>query len=156
VPTIRIETEIAAAPERCFDLARDIAAHLRSTAQTGERAVGPRRSGLLGLGEEVTWEARHFGVTQRLTARITRYERPRMFEDVQVRGPFAELRHVHEFQPMSTATLMQDTFLFRSPLGPIGALVDRLVLTAYLRRFLGRRAQELKRMAEAADAPTDR
>ena len=156
MPTIRLETEIAAPPERCFDLARDIDAHLRSTAQTGERAVGPRRSGLLSLGEEVTWEARHFGVTQRLTARITRYERPRLFEDVQVRGPFAELRHVHEFEPGSAATLMRDSFTFRSPFGLIGALVDRLVLTAYLRRFLARRAEELKRMAEAAPEATGR
>jgi len=150
VPTIRLETEIAAGPERCFDLARDIDAHVRSTSNTRERAVGSRTSGLLGLGDEVTWEARHFGVTQRLTARITRLDRPRMFEDVQVRGPFAELRHLHEFDVRPGNTLMKDTFTFRSPLGPLGALVDRIVLTAYMRSFLERRARELKRMAEAA------
>ena len=124
MPTIRLETEIAAGPERCFDLARDIDAHVRSTSNTRERAVGSRTSGLLGLGDEVTWEARHFGVTQRLTARITRFERPRLFEDVQVRGPFAELSHVHEFEPIPSKTLMKDTFTFRSPLGPPGASVE--------------------------------
>jgi len=99
VPTIRIATTIDAPPERCFDLARDVGAHLRSTGPTGERAVGGVTSGLLELGDEVTWEARHLGVRQRLTARISRLERPRLFEDVMVRGAFASLHHVHEFVP---------------------------------------------------------
>jgi hypothetical protein len=44
---------------------------------------------------------------------------------------------------------MIDTFTFRSRLGPIGAIVDRVFLTGYMRRFLILRARELKRMAEA-------
>lgn len=62
MPSIRIETAIAAPPERCFDLARDIDAHVRSTAGTHERAVGGVTTGLMGLGDEVTWEAKHLGV----------------------------------------------------------------------------------------------
>jgi ligand-binding SRPBCC domain-containing protein len=150
VPTIRVATAIDAAPERCFDLARDVGAHLRSTASTGERAVGGVTDGLLELGDEVTWEARHLGVTQRLTARITRLDRPVVFEDVMVRGAFASLRHVHEFVPRDGGTTMIDTFTFTSPLGPLGAIVDRLFLAGYMRRFLISRAHELKRMAESA------
>jgi len=150
VPTIRISTSIDAAPERCFDLARDVAAHVRSTAGTDERAVGGVTVGLLELGDEVTWEARHLGTRQRLTVRISRFERPRLFEDVLVRGAFASLRHVHEFVPRDGGTTMLDTFTFASPLGPLGAIVDRLFLTGYMRRFLLARAEELKRMAEAA------
>src|SRR5882762_4229724 len=150
MPTIRIATAIDAPPERCFDLARDVAAHVRSTAGTDERAVGGVTVGLLELGDEVTWEARHLGIRQRLTVRISRFERPRMFEDVMVRGAFASLRHVHEFHPRDGGTTMVDTFTFASPFGPIGALVDRLFLTAYLRRFLMSRADALKRMAENA------
>jgi len=63
--TIRITTWIAAPPERCFDAARDLDLHLRSMAHTGERAVAGRTSGLIELGEEVTWRARHFLVTER-------------------------------------------------------------------------------------------
>ena len=43
---------------------------------------------------------------------------------------------------------MIDTFTFASPLGPLGALVDRVFLAGYMRRFLLSRARELKRMAE--------
>ena len=149
MPTIRLATSIDAPPERCFDLARDVAAHVRSTAGTDERAVGGVTVGLLGLGDEVTWEARHLGIRQRLTVRISRFERPGMFEDVMVRGAFASLRHVHEFVPRGGGTTMLDTFTFESPLGPLGAVVDRVYLAGYMRRFLIARANELKRMAES-------
>ena len=142
-------TTIEAPPERCFDLARDVGAHLRSTAGTEERAVGGVTVGLLELGDEVTWEARHLGIRQRLTVRISRFERPRLFEDVMVRGAFASLRHVHEFVPRDGGTTMLDTFTFASPLGPLGAIVDRVYLAGYMRRFLIARANELKRMAES-------
>ena len=150
MPSIRVETAIAASPERCFDLARDVDAHMRSTAGTEERAIAGVTTGLMGLGDEVTWEARHLGVRQRLTVRITRFERPRMFEDEMVRGVFASMRHVHEFHSRDGGTTMVDTFTFASPLAPIGAIVDRLFLTGYMRRFLVSRAAALKRMAESA------
>jgi ligand-binding SRPBCC domain-containing protein len=150
MPTIRLATSIDAPPERCFDLARDVAAHVSSTKGTDERAVGGVTVGLLELGDEVTWEARHLGVRQRLTVRISRLERPILFEDVMVRGAFASLRHVHEFVSRDGGTTMVDTFTFESPLGPLGAIVDRVFLAGYMRRFLVSRARELKRMAETA------
>jgi ligand-binding SRPBCC domain-containing protein len=149
MPTIRIATAIDAPPERCFDLARDVAAHVRSSSGTDERAVGGGTVGLLELGDEVTWEARHLGIRQRLTVRISRFERPRLFEDVMVRGAFASLRHVHEFVPRDGGTTMLDTFTFASPLGFMGAIVDRVYLAGYMRRFLVLRANALKRMAES-------
>jgi ligand-binding SRPBCC domain-containing protein len=150
VPSIRIETAIAASPERCFDLARDVGAHIRSTAGTQEQAIAGVTVGLLGPGDEVTWEARHLGVRQRLTVRITGFDRPRMFQDDMVQGAFASMRHVHEFHPREGGTTMVDTFTFASPLGPIGVVVDRLFLASYLRRFLLSRAAALRRMAESA------
>lgn len=77
--TVQVETRIDAPLDRCFDLARSVDAHVASAEGTGERAVAGRRSGLLVLGEEVTWEARHLGIRQRLTSRITAFERPTFF-----------------------------------------------------------------------------
>src|SRR4051812_20308265 len=79
---IHIETEIAAPTERVFDLARSIDAHQDSTPGTNERAVAGVTSGMLGPHEEVTWEARHLGVTQRLRVKMTKFDRPRFFQDV--------------------------------------------------------------------------
>jgi ligand-binding SRPBCC domain-containing protein len=152
LPTIHLETVIRAPLERCFDLARDVEAHTQSTAQTNERVVGGVRNGLLELDDEVKFEAVHFGLRQRLTARITRFERPGLFEDEMVRGTFQSLRHTHEFRPTPAGTLMVDTFRYVSPLGLLGRLADRLFLERYLRRFLSERALHLKLLAESTTA----
>lgn len=49
--TIVVETSIAAPIEMCFDLARDVDAHVKTSSPTGERAVGGKTSGLLDLGD---------------------------------------------------------------------------------------------------------
>jgi ligand-binding SRPBCC domain-containing protein len=149
MPVIRLETLIEAPPERCFDLARDVDVHASSTARTRERAVAGVRSGLLGPGDTVTWEAVHFGLRQRLTARITRFEPPHLFEDEMVRGAFHSFTHRHEFRPAGSGTLMVDTFCYRSPLGLLGIAADKLFLERYMRSFLAERAAFLKRAAEA-------
>jgi ligand-binding SRPBCC domain-containing protein len=148
MPTLRIETWIDAPMERCFDLARSVDAHLASTSRTGERAVAGVTSGLLGLGDSVTWEARHFGVRQRLTSTITRFEPPHLFEDCMVKGIFASFSHVHEFVCARGGTTMIDVFSYRSPLGVLGRLADLLLVERHMRRFLEERASYLKRAAE--------
>lgn len=148
MPVIRLETFIQAPVELCFDLARDVEAHTASTAETGERAVAGVTSGLLGLHDEVTWEAKHLGVRQRLTSRITAMERPRMFVDEMQRGAFKSLRHLHLFEQKEGGTLMIDELTFASPFGPLGRLVDALFLEGYMRRFLMKHNEYIKRVAE--------
>ena len=99
MPRIKIETEIRATPGRCFDLSRDLDLHLRSLAHTAERAVAGKTSGLIGLGEEVTWRGRHFGIVHEHTSRITSFDRPRHFRDEMVRGRFKSFCHDHYFEP---------------------------------------------------------
>jgi len=158
---IRLFTFVVAPPERVFDLARSIEAHLHSASGTKERAVAGVNSGLLKLADEVTWEARHFGVKQQLTVRITSMERPFRFEDVMLSGAFKRMKHYHEFIDTSLGTnafanlppgtLMVDRFEFESPWGILGRMVDRLFLCHYMRRFLLRRNQALKQLAESDD-----
>jgi ligand-binding SRPBCC domain-containing protein len=150
MPTICIETFIAAPASRCFDLMRDVDAHTRTTGSTNERAVGGKTSGLLGEGDEVTWEAKHFGVRQRLTVRVTKCEPPLLFEDEQVRGTFAGFTHRHEFRAAEGGgTVMVDEFRYRSPFGILGRIADRVFLERYMRTFLIERARGLKALAEA-------
>jgi ligand-binding SRPBCC domain-containing protein len=150
VPSIVIETRIGAPVERVFDLARDVGAHVASSAFTGERAVEPgRTSGLLELGDLLTFEGRHLGVRQRLTVRITEMERPRRFVDEGVRGALRELRHVHEFTEIDGgATLMRDVIAWRSPFGILGRAADALFVARHMRWFVTEKQARLKAMAE--------
>lgn len=146
--TIRLKTFVAAPIERVFDLARDIDFHQRSVAHTGERAIAGRTSGLIGLGETVTWRARHFQIPWSLTSQVTAFDPPDSFVDEQVSGLFLRFRHVHRFAAVDGGTLMTDRWRHRSPLGPLGRLVDRMVLDRYMRRLLEARNASLKHEAE--------
>jgi ligand-binding SRPBCC domain-containing protein len=147
---IELRTSIRAPRERCFDLARSVELHVRSTAATGEMAIAGRTSGLLGPGDEVTWRARHFGVRQTLTSRITAYDRPAFFRDSMVRGAFARLDHDHRFTDDGAGgTLMDDVFEFTAPGGLLGRFVERLVLHRYLLRLLLARNEMIKTAAES-------
>ncbi len=150
MPIIVLRTRVAAPPSRCFDLARDVDLHQRSTAASQELAVAGITSGLLRAGDEVTWEATHFGVRQRLTSRITEFDPPNRFVDEMVRGAFARFRHEHRFLAAEGGTEMVDTFDYTSPLGPLGRLADRLFLLRYMTRLLRERNAYLKRAAESA------
>ncbi len=151
MPLIVLKTQIQAPRERVFDLARSIDAHQDTAAATQERAVAGVVSGLLGAGEEVTWEAWHFGVKQRLTVKMTRLESPHTFQDVMLRGAFSEMRHDHLFEEKNGGTLMIDRFYYAAPLWILGRLAEVLFLTRYMRAFLIERNAVLKRVAESDD-----
>lgn len=154
MPVIRLETFIRAPVEVCFDLARDVEVHMASTAETGERAIAGVTSGMMELNDEVTWEAKHLCVRQRLTSRITMMERPRMFVDEMQRGAFKHLRHLHLFEAKRGGTLMRDELSFASPLGILGRIFDALFLESYMRRFLIKHNDYIKRVAEGESVPT--
>ena len=152
MPRIELVTTIHAPLERVFDLARSLDLHADSMAETGERAVAGKTSGLFGPGDEVTWRARHFGVWQHLTSRTTGYDRPRHFRDSMVRGAFRRFDHDHFFEEVdANTTLMRDAFDFDAPLGPLGHLANWLFLTRHMRRFLILRNDTLKAVAESPD-----
>lgn len=151
MPTLHLSTFIAAPPERVFDLSRSIDLHVAASSPSGERAIAGVTCGLIGLGQSVTWRARHFGVWQELSVQITGFERPLYFEDEMIKGAFARMHHRHAFAPESDGTLMHDTFEWVSPLGPLGWLADRLFLKSYMRRFIDERNRELKRVAESEE-----
>ena len=152
MPIIDIELLVHAPAGRVFDLCRSVEAPIDSTGKTREVAVAGKTSGLMELGDTVTWEATHFWVRQRLTSEITRFDRPRYFRDSMVRGAFARFDHDHWFDEVEGGTLMRDRFDFDAPLGPLGHIANALFLTRYMRRFLEERAHAIKRMAEDAPA----
>ena len=102
----------------------------------------------MAVDDEVTWRARHFGHWWQMTSRITVHDRPRRFVDEMVRGPFAQFRHEHLFVDHGSTTTMRDIVDFRSPWGPLGALVDRVVVVRYLRCLLEERNRHLRRLSE--------
>ncbi|MBA3767215.1 MAG: SRPBCC family protein [Acidobacteria bacterium] len=149
MPTIHLETFIRAPVELCFDLSRSVDVHMASTSNTGERAVAGVTSGMMNLGDEVTWEATHFWTRQRFTSRITAMERPRMFVDEMQRGAFKRWHHRHTFVAQGDGTVMSDEADYAAPLGLLGRIADHLFLKRYMARLLTVRNAHIKKVAEA-------
>ena len=152
MPVIEIETRIDASIETVFDLARSIDLHVQSTAQTNEKAVAGCTTGLISLGESVTWEATHLGVKQRLATKIVQFDRPRHFRDSMVSGAFKRFDHDHHFESVGCQTVMKDTFDYTSPFGIFGRIANVMFLKHYMTRLLRTRNSLIKSVAESGKA----
>lgn len=148
MPVIQFTTFIAAPPDIVFDLARSIDLHRISVAHTGEEAVKGTTSGLISMNESVTWRAKHFGIVQHLTSKITAYNRPHYFTDEMVAGAFKSFKHEHIFKEENGGTLMTDVFMYQSPLAILGIMADMLFLKKYMRALLIERNRIVKEFAE--------
>lgn len=115
---------------------------------SNERAVAGKTSGLIELGESVTWEANHFGIKQRLTSKITEFQNPNYFVDEMDSGAFKSFKHEHIFEQRNDYSLMTDKFHFESPYGIFGSVANRLFLKKYMTDLLTQRNDLLKLEAE--------
>ncbi|MCI2956326.1 SRPBCC family protein [Agromyces atrinae] len=147
-----LTTHSTAPREALFDLSLDIDTHVASMAGTDERAVAGVTSGAIGLGESVTWRARHFGIVWNMTSTVTALDRPSRFVDEQTRGPFRSFRHEHLFIERGTGSTMIDRIEASAPLGPLGTLAERLALERHLRRLIAERNRVLVARAERPGA----
>lgn len=149
MPKIELETNIRASVETVFDLSRCVDLHVESTAQTNERAVAGKTSGLLELGDTVTWEATHFFVRQQLTVVIAKYERPNFFRDTMQRGIFRRFDHDHYFEQTDSGTRMRDVFDYSLPYGLFGQAANMLLVNRHMRKLLVLRNELIKSVAES-------
>ncbi|KQS91956.1 SRPBCC family protein [Chryseobacterium sp. Leaf394] len=145
---IHLTTIIQADIQTVFDLARDIDLHQKSTFQTGEVAIAGRTSGLIELGETVTWRAKHLGVVQTHTSKITAMEKPYHFTDIMIKGTFKCFKHQHIFRQDGKNTVMTDILEFESPFGIFGKLFNYFFLKNYMTKFLIERNKLIKITAE--------
>ena len=149
MPRIKLLTHIKADKELVFNLSRSIDLHKISVAQTNEEAIAGVTSGLIGPNESVTWKGKHFGVTQKLTTKITEYNYSDNFTDEMVKGAFESFKHQHIFTKEENGTLMKDIFDYKSPLTFLGKIADYLFLKGYMTKLLKERNQIIKEFAES-------
>jgi hypothetical protein len=145
------ESVIRAAPERVF------AFHELPDAITrlippweSSRVVEPAPN--LHPGSITLIDTRLFGLfTVRWEALHTAYERPRMFEDVQVRGPFKSWRHRHIVEPCREGARLRDEIEYEPPLGLLGKWVAPLLIVPRLQKLFDYRHQITRDWAEGKD-----
>lgn len=148
MPVIEHKQLIKAPIEICFNLVRNVDIHAQPALKTKKKAVGGVTKGLLEEGDGVTWESVHFGIKQRYTTRVIFMEKPHSFVEKMVKGIFKSFIHIHQFMNEAEGTVMIDHFQYKSRLGPIGVLMDKLFLEKYMKNYIVLRSIELKKIAE--------
>ncbi|WP_224490963.1 SRPBCC family protein [Robertkochia flava] len=148
MPVIELTTYIKSEIKVVFDLARSIDLHKISTEHTKEEAIAGKTEGLINLNESVTWKAKHLGITQLLTSKITEFNPPNSFTDEMVEGAFKSFKHQHIFESKDDGVLMTDIFEFQSPMGILGQLANSIFLKRYMKDLLEKRNEVIKEFAE--------
>jgi ligand-binding SRPBCC domain-containing protein len=81
--------------------------------------------------------------------RIVEVDRPRRFVDEQVSGPFATWRHEHRLEPLPDGrTRVTETIDYQLSRGPLGALMNLLVVRWQLKGLFRFRRLAMKRLLE--------
>lgn len=143
--TLKDSIVIDAPIERCFRLSTSI----EVVAKTLEmRPVEGKLEGTILAGDRLLWRGWKFGLPQIHETLITGFDAPAFFQDTMGRGRFAHFQHDHHLLETQSGTLMEDELRFSMPLGPIGAVVGRIVMVPHIRGLLRRRFALLKRLAE--------
>ena len=89
----------------------------------------------------ITWIAQH-----------TIYEPPRVFEDIQVKGPFRRWRHRHVVTPHPQAAVLRDEIEYDPPFGFLGRLVAPVWIQQRLKKLFAFRHEVAREFCERKDS----
>jgi ligand-binding SRPBCC domain-containing protein len=74
---------------------------------------------------------------------------PVYFVDEMINGDFKSFRHEHHFKDINNGTIMIDVLEFESPYGFIGKMFNKFYLNNYMKAFLVKRNDVIKKYAES-------
>jgi hypothetical protein len=98
-------------------------------------------------GMHIRWRMRLGGLWQVIETEICDLNCPSGFAERQVAGPFAQFLHRRRFAPFQSGTLFTETVEY-APVGPLGALADRLWMGKFFDSVFTQRHREAKRLLE--------
>lgn len=143
-------TVINASPERVFEF------HLLPDAF--ERLVPPwedakiiQKADVTKVGSRAIIEQKIFGlVPMQWVAEHTAYDPPKMFEDVQISGPFKSWRHRHIVEAHPDGAVLIDEIEFEPPMGFLGTMVAPVVILPKIEKMFDFRHEVTKKWCESS------
>ena len=101
------------------------------------------------VGSQAIIETKVFGpISVRWIAEHRLYDPPRMFEDVQVKGPFKSWRHQHMIEPHPDGALLRDQIDYEPPLGFLGRALAPLLIERRLEKLFAYRHEVTRKWCE--------
>jgi ligand-binding SRPBCC domain-containing protein len=142
------ESIVKAAPEKVFAFHR--------LPDAFERLVPPwesvkvlQKADISKIGSRTILQTRLFGLFRvRWIAEHTRYEPPRMFEDVQISGPFKSWRHRHIVLPHAEGAVLRDEVEFEPPGSVFGKAVAPVFILSKIEKMFAYRHEVTRKWCE--------
>jgi len=145
------ESLIRATPARVFAF-HELPDAINRLLPPWEKANIVQAAPNLHLGSRAIIDTKLFGFfTVRWIAEHTAYDPPRMFEDVQIKGPFHFWRHRHIILPHASGAVLRDEIEYEPPLGFLGRLFAPALVAPQLRRMFEYRHNTTRHWCEGKD-----
>lgn len=143
------ESVIRAKPERVFAF-HELPDALERLMPPWEKAKIIQKADISKIGSQAIVETTIFGIFRsRWVAEQTLYDPPRMFEDMQISGPFRSWRHRHIVEPHADGAILRDDIEYFPPLQFFGPLAAPIAVTPRLEKLFTYRHKVIKEWCES-------
>jgi len=96
-------------------------------------------------GLMITYKVRPVaGIKMNWLTEITHVNEPFYFVDEQRAGPYSLWHHEHSLKPTENGVLMTDLVTYRPPMGPLGALANRILIRRQLEKIFRYRERRME------------
>ncbi len=145
------ESVIGAPPERVFAF-HELPDAFERLVPPWENASVIQTADISVIGSRAIIEMKLLGlVPVRWVAEHTAYDPPRMFEDIQISGPFKSWRHRHIVEPHETGSILRDEIEYEPPMWFLGALAAPFAIEPKLRSMFDYRHNVTREWCEGSD-----
>ena len=87
-----------------------------------------------------------FGIPMHWQTGISDVQKPFLFTDVQLKGPYRCWEHTHTFTQTDNGVLMKDVVKYQLPFGPLGLLVHAVLVRKKLEALFTYRKAAIERI----------
>lgn len=145
------ESIIKVAPEKVFAF-HELPDAFERLIPPWENAKVLQKADISKIGSRAIIEMKVLGIfPAKWIAEHTKYEPPKMFEDVQVSGPFRSWRHDHIFLPHEDGAVLRDEVTFEPPLGFLGTPFVPFLVTPNLEKMFAYRHEVTRKWCEEGE-----
>lgn len=143
------ESIIKAMPERVFAF-HELADAFERLVPPWENVTIIQKADIKQIGSRAIIEQKIFGlIPSRWVAEHTKYEPPKLFEDVQISGPFASWRHQHIVLPHADGALLRDEIEFDPPMSFLGNIAAPFIILPKLEKMFDYRHEVTRKWCES-------
>lgn len=142
------ESIIKAAPERVFAF-HELPDALERLTPPWENVKVIQKADISETGARAIIEVKILGLfPAKWIAEHTKYEPPRMFEDVQISGPFKSWRHQHIIKPHANGACLRDEIEFEPPFRIFGRIAAPFAIVPKLEKMFAYRHEVTRKWCE--------